>query len=84
MKTSAAAPTATLPCVLSAFTIQWIPRDAPRAVPKRKIDKMSLRAIWKGIVNLGAIEVPVKLYSALEDRAVHFRLLHRKDKQPVK
>lgn len=45
---------------------------------------MSLRAMWKGIVNLGTIEVPVKLYSAVEDRTVHFRLMHRKDLQPVK
>jgi DNA end-binding protein Ku len=28
--------------------------------------------------------VPVKLYSAVEDRSVHFRLLHRKDLAPVR
>jgi DNA end-binding protein Ku len=41
------------------------------------------RAIWKGHVLLGKHEVPVKMYSALEDRTVHFRLLHTKDRAPV-
>ncbi len=41
------------------------------------------RAIWKGVITLGKQKVAVKLYSAVQDRNVHFRLLHRKDKQPV-
>lgn len=41
------------------------------------------RAIWKGHLVLGPHEVPVKMYSAVEDRNVHFRLLHEKDKAPV-
>lgn len=45
---------------------------------------MAARAIWKGVIRFGDIAVPVKLYSAMEDRSVHFRLLHRKDKSPVK
>jgi DNA end-binding protein Ku len=42
------------------------------------------RAIWKGVLRFGDVSVPVKLYSAVEDRAVHFRLLHEKDLQPVR
>lgn len=45
---------------------------------------MAARAIWKGTLCLDEVEVPVKLYSAIEDRHVHFRLLHAKDKQPVR
>ena len=45
---------------------------------------MAARAIWKGIINIGTSKVPVKLYSAVSDRTVHFRLLHKADKQPVK
>ncbi|MFB3905440.1 MAG: Ku protein [Acidobacteriota bacterium] len=30
------------------------------------------------------VKLPVKLYSAVQDRTVHFRLLHKKDRQPVK
>lgn len=41
------------------------------------------RAIWKGQLVLGQHEVPIKMYSAIEDRKVHFRLLHEKDNAPV-
>ncbi len=45
---------------------------------------MAARAIWKGIVNIGAETVPVNLYSAVQDKTVHFRLLHESDQEPVK
>lgn len=45
---------------------------------------MAARAIWKGMIRFDDVRVPVKLYSAVEDRTVHFRLLHRKDRAPVK
>lgn len=45
---------------------------------------MAARAIWKGVVKIGTLAVPVKLYSAVQDRSVHFRLLHKTDKAPVK
>lgn len=42
------------------------------------------RAIWKGVLTIGTEEVPVKLFSAVQDRGVHFRLLHEGTGQPVK
>lgn len=42
------------------------------------------RAIWKGVIRMDSLEVPVKLYSAIEDRGVHFRLLHGKNREPIK
>jgi DNA end-binding protein Ku len=45
---------------------------------------MAARAIWKGILKIGTLSVPVKLYSAVQDRKVHFRLLHKTDHEPVK
>lgn len=45
---------------------------------------MAARAIWKGVIHLGKARVPVKLYSAVKDRSVHFRLLHEKDHAPVR
>lgn len=42
-----------------------------------------MRAIWKGTIHIDKLSVPVKLYSAVEDRTVHFRLLHQKDLVPV-
>ncbi len=45
---------------------------------------MAARAMWKGILRFGGVEVPVKLYSAVEDRSVHFRLLDAKAQEPVR
>jgi DNA end-binding protein Ku len=46
---------------------------------------MAARAIWKGVVKVGTQSLPVKLYSAVvQERSVHFRLLHKTDHQPVK
>ncbi|HSJ24685.1 MAG TPA: Ku protein [Longimicrobiales bacterium] len=45
---------------------------------------MAARAMWKGVIRFEDVEVPVKLYSAVQDQAVHFRLLHEKDMEPVK
>lgn len=44
---------------------------------------MAARAIWKGRIPLGRQHVGVKFYSAIEDRSVHFHLLHEKDRAPV-
>jgi DNA end-binding protein Ku len=45
---------------------------------------MAARAIWKGVIKFGSAELPVKLYSAVQDSAVHFNLLNAGDKKPVK
>jgi DNA end-binding protein Ku len=45
---------------------------------------MAARAIWKGIIRVGEISVPVKLYGAVEEKTLHFRLLHKKDHTPVR
>lgn len=42
------------------------------------------RAMWKGVIRFAAVRVPVKVYAAVEDRGVHFRLLHAKDQAPVR
>lgn len=44
---------------------------------------MAARAIYKARLVLGTQGVSVKLYSAVEDRSVHFRLLHQADGVPV-
>lgn len=44
---------------------------------------MAARAIWKGTIMFGPVSIPVKFYSAAEDRKIHFRMLHDKDKVPV-
>jgi DNA end-binding protein Ku len=42
------------------------------------------RAMWKATLRLGKAEIPVKLYAAVRERGVHFRLLHAKDRTPVR
>lgn len=37
------------------------------------------RAIWKAALAFGDVKLPVKMYSAVEDRTVHFNLLHDQD-----
>ena len=44
---------------------------------------MAARAIWKGRLELGKEKVPVKMYTAVQDRTVHFRLLDKETLQPV-
>jgi DNA end-binding protein Ku len=43
-----------------------------------------MRAMWKAALELGTLRIPVKLYAAVEDRGLHFRLLHEKDRVPVR
>jgi DNA end-binding protein Ku len=45
---------------------------------------MAARAIWKGSIELGRTQLPVKLYSAVEDHTVHFHLLEKRTHLRVK
>jgi DNA end-binding protein Ku len=45
---------------------------------------MAARAIWKGELKVGTAKVPVKLYSAVVDRTVHFHILDDKHLMRVK
>ena len=37
------------------------------------------RAIWSGSLLFGLVNVPVRMFSAIDDKDLHFHLLHRKD-----
>ena len=37
------------------------------------------RALWKAVLEYGAVSVPVKLYTAVRPRAIHFHMLHDQD-----
>ena len=41
------------------------------------------RAMWKGSIAFGLVNIPVELYSAVRDHRPKFRLLHAKDESPV-
>jgi DNA end-binding protein Ku len=38
-----------------------------------------MRSIWKGAISFGLVTIPVKLYSATEERDVSFHQVHRSD-----
>jgi DNA end-binding protein Ku len=44
---------------------------------------MAARAMWKAEVRFASMRIPVRLYAAVEDRNIHFRLLHADDLAPV-
>ena len=43
-----------------------------------------MRSIWRGAISFGMVSIPVKLYSATEQKDVRFRLLHKADGAPIK
>src|SRR5690606_14182669 len=43
-----------------------------------------MRSIWKGAISFGLVTIPVKLYSATEQRDVRFHQVHRKDGGRIK
>jgi DNA end-binding protein Ku len=45
---------------------------------------MAARAIWKGELKIGSAKIPVKLFSAVVDRTVHFNILDDKHQMRVK
>lgn len=46
---------------------------------------MALRAIWKGFLKFGSVSCGIKLVNAAsESEKIHFRILNRKDRLPVK
>ena len=42
-----------------------------------------MRAIWKGAISFGMVTIPVKLYTATEQKDVRLRLLHKDDGAPI-
>ena len=43
-----------------------------------------MRSIWKGAISFGLVTIPVKLYSATEERDVSFHQVHREDGGRIK
>jgi Ku protein len=41
------------------------------------------RSIWSGSITFGLVNVPVRIYSAISEHKLHFRLVHEKDDSPI-
>lgn len=78
----------------AATRIGYVPRNGGgRKAAKRSAKKGKrggaqrggvARAIWKGKIQFGSVKLPVKLYSAVQDKSIHFRLLDEKYREPVR
>lgn len=42
------------------------------------------RALWKGAIAFGLVNIPVELHTAVRDNRPRFRMLHADDKSPIK
>src|SRR3954469_20272194 len=42
-----------------------------------------MRAIWKGSISFGLVNIPVALYPALKKEALKFKLLRKSDLSPI-
>jgi DNA end-binding protein Ku len=45
----------------------------------RAYNPESMRPLWKGAITFGLISIPVRLYSAIDEKRVKFHLLHETD-----
>lgn len=43
-----------------------------------------MRSVWKGVISFGLVNIPVRLYRAVEERSVHFRQLHAACGTPIR
>jgi len=42
------------------------------------------RALWKGSISFGLVNIPIEMHTAVRNHRPKFRMLHAKDKSPVK
>jgi DNA end-binding protein Ku len=42
------------------------------------------RALWKGSLAFGLVSIPIEIHTAVRDHRPRFRMLHKKDKSPVR
>lgn len=43
-----------------------------------------MKTLWKGSISFGLVNIPIKLYSAIEERGVKMRLLDKKNLSPIR
>src|SRR5204862_6086068 len=48
------------------------------------MEKASTRPVWGGVISFGLVTIPVKLFTAVREKRLHFRSLHDQDQVPLK
>jgi DNA end-binding protein Ku len=49
----------------------------------KKLDVIFMHTVWTGAISFGLVHVPVKMFTATEDKDIHFRSLHSECGMPV-
>ena len=71
-------------------TSQYLPATAhqlpaiPNGVHLANMPVAMPRSIWKGSIAFGLVSIPVELHTAVRDHRPKFRMLHARDKSPVR
>ncbi len=47
-------------------------------------DVQQMRSMWKGAVSFGLVNIPVRMYAAVEDKSISFNYLHQACHTPVR
>src|SRR4029450_3436015 len=55
-----------------------------REWPLQKCVGAMPRSIWKGSIAFGLVSIPIELHTAVRDHRPKFRMLHARDKSPVR
>lgn len=42
-----------------------------------------MKTIWKGSISFGLVNIPIKLYSAVEEKSIQMKLLYKKNLTPI-
>jgi DNA end-binding protein Ku len=58
--------------------------SARRECPSARKEDIVARPIWRGSLSFGLVAIPVQLHTAVREHRPKFRLLHAKDKSPIK
>ena len=48
------------------------------------MERTSARPIWSGSISFGLVTIPVRLFTAVREKRLHFRTLHDQDMVPLK
>jgi DNA end-binding protein Ku len=67
--------------VLPSFATQEVAGALPESI--LLVLRDMARALWKGLVNFGLVNIPVELHTATRNHTPKFRLLHRTDLSPI-
>jgi DNA end-binding protein Ku len=43
-----------------------------------------MKSVWNGYISFGLVNIPVRMYSAVDSRSSSFRMLHKEKKSPIR